>query len=58
MTRQEALAHVLNLAANNIPNPLIAADKDFWFVIDDMHSSMIMKYKDWLEQNNFVREII
>jgi len=57
MNRQEALAHVMTLAVNNISNPQIAADKDFWFVIDDMHSSIIMKYKNWLEQNNFIKEI-
>ncbi len=59
MEREAALALVLNLAQNGLP--FSATDfggwQNFKYVIDDMHSSLILKYYDWFERYGFIEEI-
>jgi hypothetical protein len=58
MERQEALAHILTLAANHISASAdLALSKDYSEVFYDMPSCLKKEYWDWLVENGFIEEI-
>lgn len=58
MTRQDALAYVLTLASNNLACPYgLSKTPDFREVAADMPTQFFLKYEQWLEENDFIRDI-
>jgi hypothetical protein len=58
MNRQEALAHILTLAANNLPADGNSHNPNYRYVLEDMDQKFFFKYEQWFNDNKFFQEII
>jgi hypothetical protein len=59
MNRQEALAYILTLAANNIPAPTGMSDlPEYRNIFNDISMANLDKYLKWLMENEFVSELV